>query len=642
MSDLISLLDKERKRPLVCSDSLKNLKTTIIENITSNECKFLNDYSDEIEKKKRKELQITPNRNVFIEHDSKTFSSQRIVTLKEHDEQQSLEQSNTDNIPNPPKRIVIPQTISYDKEQNQEKNDSQVISQSKKRIVIIDNTDSNEKESTIVSQSQLVSSVPLFDSLSFSSLLSSSSSSTHTSSHIINQEYLTRICQILTSCNTSNNESKSVSKSSDVSSITNHNKSHSTITTTTSINKSSISNRYPQFECVRTPTQESHSFIPPELLDCCESNQKQQSILNKNQSEYWDKFHTSALLRETMIKISKRLIKTESIPIVDTHCHFDLIFDRLYIKHNNLSQYFDDYRDLYPSGLSFELAIHVFWRPRHLIEDKWIKWYSKYLNDERVYGACGIHPHWSSSWKESSIDDIERCLQHPKIVAIGEIGLDFGPKNTCNLDQQCRVFAEQLQLAVKWSKPIVIHSRDAYEKTFDIMKQSYKSIYNLYEAKVLERDSRILPVSFSPTGPVANTPYGISPTNPCAFANGECPIGEETYLEPDHKIHLHCFVGTINDVYMFTSYFTEIKFGFTPIISRGNYLHTVLQQLDLTQILSETDSPYFVPEELSNLSRCAHPGMVYSVVETIAKIRQLSIDIVAHQLRANARQIYGV
>ncbi|CAF1073381.1 unnamed protein product [Adineta steineri] len=585
MSDLISLLDKERKRPLVCSDSLKNLKTTIIENITSNECKFLNDYSDEIEKKKRKELQITPNRNVFIEHDSKTFSSQRIVTLKEHDEQQSLEQSNTDNIPNPPKRIVIPQTISYDKEQNQEKNDSQVISQSKKRIVIIDNTDSNEKESTIVSQSQLVSSVPLFDSLSFSSLLSSSSSSTHTSSHIINQEYLTRICQILTSCNTSNNESKSVSKSSDVSSITNHNKSHSTITTTTSINKSSISNRYPQFECVRTPTQESHSFIPPELLDCCESNQKQQSILNKNQSEYWDKFHTSALLRETMIKISKRLIKTESIPIVDTHCHFDLIFDRLYIKHNNLSQYFDDYRDLYPSGLSFELAIHVFWRPRHLIEDKWIKWYSKYLNDERVYGACGIHPHWSSSWKESSIDDIERCLQHPKIVAIGEIGLDFGPKNTCNLDQQCRVFAEQLQLAVKWSKPIVIHSRDAYEKTFDIMKQ---------------------------------------------------------YLEPDHKIHLHCFVGTINDVYMFTSYFTEIKFGFTPIISRGNYLHTVLQQLDLTQILSETDSPYFVPEELSNLSRCAHPGMVYSVVETIAKIRQLSIDIVAHQLRANARQIYGV
>ena len=57
-----------------------------------------------------------------------------------------------------------------------------------------------------------------------------------------------------------------------------------------------------------------------------------------------------------------------------------------------------------------------------------MNWYSKYLDDERVYGACGIHPHWSSAWTETTSDDVERCLQHPKIVALGEIGLDFGPK----------------------------------------------------------------------------------------------------------------------------------------------------------------------------------------------------------------------
>ena len=61
---------------------------------------------------------------------------------------------------------------------------------------------------------------------------------------------------------------------------------------------------------------------------------------------------------------------------------------------------------------------------------------------------------------------------------------------------------------------------------------------------------------------------------------------------------MHCFVGTIDDAHLFTSYFTEIKFGFTPIISRGNFLHTVIQQLDPRQILSETDSPYFIPEEV--------------------------------------------
>jgi Tat protein secretion system quality control protein TatD with DNase activity len=54
----------------------------------------------------------------------------------------------------------------------------------------------------------------------------------------------------------------------------------------------------------------------------------------------------------------------------------------------------------------------------------------------------------------------------------------------------------------------------------------------------------------------------------------------------------------MDDVCLFTSYFTEIKFGFTPIITRTTFLHTVIQQLELTQILSETDSPYFMPEEV--------------------------------------------
>lgn len=51
---------------------------------------------------------------------------------------------------------------------------------------------------------------------------------------------------------------------------------------------------------------------------------------------------------------------------------------------------------------------------------------------------------------------------------------------------------------------------------------------------------------------------------------------------------------------MFTSYFKEIKFGFTPIITRTDFLHTVIQEIDITQILSETDSPYFTPDEVKN------------------------------------------
>ncbi|UJR26729.1 hypothetical protein I4U23_008044 [Adineta vaga] len=364
----------------------------------------------------------------------------------------------------------------------------------------------------------------------------------------------------------------------------------------------------PQFESVRTPAQKTSTIIPSELFDCCQTeavclktevirtrrsfNQRNSTTMEWkiNESEARaNYFRDVAKIREIMLNVSKRLTTDNNLMsplrIVDTHCHFDLIFDRLHIKHHDLKKYFEDYNEYYPAGLSFELAIQVFWRPQHLTENNWNNRYSKYLDDDRVYGSCGIHPHWSSAWKETSAEDIERCLQHPKIVAIGEIGLDFGPKNTCKRHEQFRAFEAQLKLAAKWLKPIVIHSRDAYQETFDLMKK---------------------------------------------------------YLESDHKIHLHCFVGTMDDVELFTSYFKEMKFGFTPIITRTTFLHTVIQQLDLTQILSETDSPYFMPDELSAYTRCSHPGMVYSVVETVAQLRYLPVNNVADQLRENARQIYGV
>ncbi|CAF1453084.1 unnamed protein product [Adineta ricciae] len=364
---------------------------------------------------------------------------------------------------------------------------------------------------------------------------------------------------------------------------------------------------FPHFESVRTPAPKA-TFIDPDLFDCCQSENiyfKTETIRTRRSVDqrHLTTIETTLLesearsnyfrdvknIREIMLDASKRLTTDNNLmlplSIVDTHCHFDLIFDRLHIRHNNLTKYFKDYNEYYPPGLSFELAIQVFWRPQQLTEKNWNEHYSKYLDDERVYGSCGIHPHWSASWNHTSVNDIERCLQHPKIVAIGEIGLDFGPKNTCARHEQYRAFEAQLKLATKWSKPIVIHARDAHQEAFPLMKK---------------------------------------------------------YLSPDHKIHLHCFVGTMDDVNLYTSYFKEIKFGFTPLITRKTFSQTVIQQLKLTQILSETDSPYFIPDELSTYTRCAHPGMVYSVVETVAKLRQLPVNDVADQLRANARQIYGV
>ncbi|CAF1231767.1 unnamed protein product [Adineta ricciae] len=541
MNDLTSSLDKDRKRPFVSSDALNSLKSLLHDNLALNES--LIDREDEIETKKRRESQLLIKQQVLIknltEPNVNETKPRRVITLKEYSERRQIQLSE------------IPSTTP-------------------KRIVLRDN---EEK----VEDSHETDSIKSPESSSIIAAAAAAPTTMH-----ITEQWLMQIRGILASSQTQDNKLRAIGALTSFTNIDhdlrlNFSPNNNQVTTT---------RQYPIFQSMRTPTEEHQSYIPPQLLDCCESHQQQQQSASiERKSEYFDSCPTSLSLRETMINIANRLVKTEPIPMVDTHCHFDLIFDRLYIQHNDPKKYFDEYKDFYPPGLSFELAIHVFWRPRHLTLNNWLNRYSKYLDDERVYGSCGIHPHWSFTWKESYIRDIERCLQHPRVIAIGEIGLDFGPKNTCNMDQQSRVFEEQLKLAAKWCKPVVIHSRNAYQQTFNIMKE---------------------------------------------------------HLSPNHKIHLHCFVGTIADAQLFTSYFTEIKFGFTPIVTRVKFLHIVIAQLDLRQILSETDSPYFVPEELSNLSRCAHPGMVYSVIELIAQIRQLPIEKIARQLRENAQRIYGV
>ncbi len=71
-------------------------------------------------------------------------------------------------------------------------------------------------------------------------------------------------------------------------------------------------------------------FILKLKLNLLYSNQHEQSTSNETNSDYLNSFHTSVLLRETMINISKRLTKVKSLSLVDTHCHFDLIFDRYF------------------------------------------------------------------------------------------------------------------------------------------------------------------------------------------------------------------------------------------------------------------------------------------------------------------------
>jgi TatD DNase family protein len=86
-----------------------------------------------------------------------------------------------------------------------------------------------------------------------------------------------------------------------------------------------------------------------------------------------------------------------------------------------------------------------------------------------IYATIGVHPHNAAKATENTLNDLAELESHPKVLAIGEIGLDyhydFSPR-----DVQLRVFAEQLQLAARASKPIVIHTREAWDDTLSVIR----------------------------------------------------------------------------------------------------------------------------------------------------------------------------
>jgi TatD DNase family protein len=85
-----------------------------------------------------------------------------------------------------------------------------------------------------------------------------------------------------------------------------------------------------------------------------------------------------------------------------------------------------------------------------------------------VYAAVGVHPNSATSWDDVTFKQLRKLAQHPKVVAIGEIGLDYY-RNRSTADLQLRIFREQLELAADLDKPVIIHNRQASQDMVTIL-----------------------------------------------------------------------------------------------------------------------------------------------------------------------------
>lgn len=158
----------------------------------------------------------------------------------------------------------------------------------------------------------------------------------------------------------------------------------------------------------------------------------------------------------------RREIPVFDHPIVETHCHLDYLRERP--VEETLAQ---------ARAVNIERLITIAVAPGNLATVRRLV-----AEHDMVFGTQGIHPHDADTWTTAIAQEIREALastQKDKLVAVGEIGLDYFYENS-DRDVQKRAFAEQLQIAVETDRPVVIHSRDADDDTIAILRDFEDSL----------------------------------------------------------------------------------------------------------------------------------------------------------------------
>ncbi len=216
----------------------------------------------------------------------------------------------------------------------------------------------------------------------------------------------------------------------------------------------------------------------------------------------------------------------------------------------------------------------------------------KYSN---IFCTVGIHPHDAKIVDAGMVRQIEEMAKNPKVVAIGEIGLDFHYLHSPQ-DIQENVFQQFIELAKKVDKPIMIHDRDAGERTYEIIRDHV----------------------FAPSP-------GLRPPSP---SRGEGSIG----------VMIHCFTGTMALAKKYLALGCLISFTGIITFKKADELREVVKMVPLDQMLVETDSPFLTPAPFRGKRN--EPANVRQVAEKVAEIRGISLEEVATQTTQNAIRFF--
>ena len=199
-----------------------------------------------------------------------------------------------------------------------------------------------------------------------------------------------------------------------------------------------------------------------------------------------------------------------------------------------------------------------------------------------IYAAVALHPNEIMNAKNGDYEAIVELAKHKKVVAVGEIGLDYHWKNT-PVDIQKEYFLKFLKVAKEINKPIIIHTRDSLDDTLSFLN-----------------DNRNLLTS------------GV----------------------------MHCFSGNVAMARKFIDLGFYISLAGPLTFKNAKETKQVAQMISLDNLLVETDAPYLAPHPYRG--KLNEPALLVHVVDELSKLKNLEYQFVAETTAKNAKKLFGI
>jgi len=198
-----------------------------------------------------------------------------------------------------------------------------------------------------------------------------------------------------------------------------------------------------------------------------------------------------------------------------------------------------------------------------------------------VYAAVGIHPSDCGEWTDDHISELRALAAHPKVRAIGEIGLDYYWKENPPKEFQQKVFHAQMNLAEELGLPVIVHDREAHHDCLEVVK-----------------------------------------------------------AHPNVKGVYHCYSGSLEDAKVLTKLGWMISFTGVVTYKNARKSLEVIEWLPLDRMMIETDSPYLTPEPWRGKRNDS--SKVYRVAETIAAVKGIEAEEAARITLENGKRFFGI